>query len=340
MHLDNDKLKQAIFLIFLFVLGGFLFYLLIGFLSAFLGAVVFYVLLRQPFFYLTLKAKRRWNKSLATGVLMFASFLVLVLPVFLVSVMLSGKVSYLITHYAEILALAQDASNQLKEYIGIDLFSTDTAGKLAGLAAGILPQFVSATANAVMDVFVLYFLLYFMLSNAAQLERSVRQNLPFHDTNDQILLRELKSQTVSNAIGVPVIAIAQGIAAGLGYWIFGVDQPFFWAVISAMLSIIPVVGATIVWIPLAIFLYINGHHLSAIAMVVYFVAGVGMLDNFLRFGLQKRLGDTHPLITFFGVIIGLSLFGFVGLIFGPLLISYFILLLRIYRNEYFEQEAR
>src|ERR1043165_2779508 len=99
MQLDNDKLKQAIFLIALFVLGGFLFWLLSGFLIAFLCAVVFYVLLRQPFFYLTQRAHRKWSPAMATSILMFASFLVLVLPVFLVSVMLSGKIGYLVTHY-------------------------------------------------------------------------------------------------------------------------------------------------------------------------------------------------------------------------------------------------
>lgn len=338
MHLNNEKLKQSLFLIALFVLGGFLFWLLKGFLSAFLGAVVFYVLLRQPYFYLTEKAKRKWGKTIAASVLMLASFVVMVLPVFLVSVMLSGKVSYLVSHYEEILALCQDASNQLKEYVGIDLFSTDTAAKLGSYAADILPQFVSATANAVVDVFVLYFLLYFMLSNARVFEDYARKNLPFKDENDALLLSELKTQTVSNSIGIPVIALAQGIAAGIGYWIFGIDEPFFWAVISAMLSVIPVVGATIVWVPLAIFLYISGNHWQAVALSIYFLAGVGMLDNVLRFALQKRLGDTHPLVTFFGVVIGLSLFGFVGLIFGPLLISYFLLLLKIYRNEYLGEE--
>lgn len=338
MHLNNDQLKQSIFLIALFVLGGFLFYLLSGFLSAFLGAVVFYVLLRQPYFYLTQKAKRKWNRTLAVSVLMFLSFLVLVLPVLLVSVMLSGKVGYLITHYEEILVLFQNASNQIKDYVGIDLFSADTANRLTMFAANSIPHFLSATAAIAADIFVLYFLLFFMLGNAAEFEIYVRKNLPFNDRNDALLLSELKTQTISNSIGIPIIAIAQGIAAGIGYWIFGIDEPFFWAVISAMLSVIPVIGATIVWVPLAVFLYISGSHWQAVALCIYFIAVVGMLDNVLRFVLQKKLGDTHPLVTFFGVIIGLPLFGFVGLIFGPLLISYFLLLLKIYRNEYFGEE--
>lgn len=336
MHLDNDKLKQSLFLVTLFILGGFLFYLLRGFLSSFLGAVVIYVLLRQPFFYLTQKTKYKWNKPVATVVLMGLSFVVLVLPVFLVSVMLSGKVSYLFTHYEDILALIQDWSNSLQQYIGVDLLSADMVGKLTGIAANVVPQFISATANAVADVFVLYFLLFFMLVNAGETEKYVRSNMPFHDENDRLLLTELKTQTVSNAIGIPVIAMAQGIAAGLGYWIFGVDEPFFWAVISALFSVIPVIGATVVWVPLAVFLYAGGHQWQALALAVYFVAAVGTIDNVLRFALQKKLGDTHPLITFFGVVIGLPLFGFIGLIFGPLLISYFILLLKIYRNEYLD----
>ena len=292
MHLNNDRLKQSLFLIALFVLGGFLLYLLSGFVSAFLGAVVFYVLLRQPYFYLTQKAKRKWNNTLAVSVLMLASFLVLVLPVLLVSILLSGKVSYLITHYEEILLLIQNASNQIKEYVGVDLFSADTANKLTSYAANTIPHFLSATAAIVADIFVLYFLLFFMLSNAAEFESYVRKNLPFNDKNDALLLSELKSQTISNSIGIPIIAIAQGIAAGIGYWVFGIDEPFFWAVISAMLSIIPVIGATIVWVPLALFLYINGNHWQAVALSIYFVAGVGLLDNVLRFALQKKLGDT------------------------------------------------
>src|SRR5688572_1219627 len=123
MYLDNDKLKQWIFLIALFVLGGFVFYLLSGFLSAFLGAVVFYILLRNPFFYLTEKAKRKWNRNLAVVLLMFISFLVLVMPVLLVSVMLSSKVSYIIMHYRDILSLAQEWSLKAKEYLGVDLIT-------------------------------------------------------------------------------------------------------------------------------------------------------------------------------------------------------------------------
>ncbi len=334
MHLNNDRLKQAIFLAALFLLGGLLFWLLKGFLSALLGAVVFYILLRNPLTFLTEKAKRKWNKTLAVSVLMLLSFLLMVMPVLLVSVMLSGKVSYLITHYSDILHVVEEFSNKFSERFGIDVLSADTVDKLAGVAADILPGFVSATAGIVADIFVLYFILYFMLSNAKEFEKYVRENLPFNDENDALLLRELKSQTISNTIGIVVLAVLQAITAYLGYLVFGVKEPFFWAVITGIMSVLPVVGTTVVWVPLSIFLYASGAHWQGIGLGVFGAAVITNVDNVFRFVVQKKLGDIHPLITFFGVIIGLDIFGFVGLIFGPLLISYFILLLKIYRNEY------
>jgi predicted PurR-regulated permease PerM len=340
MQLINpDKLKQILFILVLFVLGSFLFWILKGFLSAFLGALVFYVLLRQPLFYLTEKAKHKWNQTLAVGVLLFLSFFVMVLPVLLVSVMLSGKVGYIINHYQDILRIAEEWSRKAEEYTGINLLSGETVNKLTSLAAQVIPDLLSATLNAVADIFVLYFLLYFMLANAKKFEKLVRDNMPFNDENDALLLKELKSQTVSNSIGILILAILQAITAFIGYLIFGVEEAFFWAIITGIVSIIPVVGTTIVWIPLAVFLYARGYQWHAIALFLYGAAIITNIDNVFRFIVQKKIGDIHPLVTFFGVIVGLSVFGFVGLIFGPLLISYFILLLKIYRKEYSGKQA-
>jgi len=334
MRIDSDKLKQGVFLFVLFALGLFLFWMLKGFLSAFLGATVLYVLLRQPLFYLTERSKKKWNVALATAFLMFCSFMVLVLPFILLSVMMSGKISYLISHYEEILHLAQEWSTKAEEFLGINILSAETVNKLTGLAATVIPGFLTATLNIAADVLVLYFVLYFMLSNARVFEKTVRDNMPFNDENDQLLLTELKSQTISNAIGIPVLAVLQAITAFIGYLILGVDEPFFWAVITGIMSVIPVVGTTIVWIPLSVFLYVGGHQWAGIALFVFGAAVITNIDNLFRFVVQKKIGDIHPLITFFGVIVGLSVFGFVGLIFGPLLISYFLLLVKIYQKEY------
>jgi predicted PurR-regulated permease PerM len=98
---------------------------------------------------------------------------------------------------------------------------------------------------------------------------------------------------------------------------------------------LPVVGAAVIYGPLTIMLFVQGHTGKGIAMAIWGFGVIGLIDNVFRLLINKRLGDIHPLITIFGVIIGIQLFGFIGLIFGPVLIALFILLLRIYSSEFF-----
>jgi predicted PurR-regulated permease PerM len=97
---------------------------------------------------------------------------------------------------------------------------------------------------------------------------------------------------------------------------------------------LPVVGAALAYVPLALIFFANNEVGRGIFMLIYGFGVIGTVDNVFRFTLAKKIGNIHPLVTVFGVIIGLSIFGFIGLIFGPLLISLFLLLLKIYSNEF------
>ena len=119
-----------------------------------------------------------------------------------------------------------------------------------------------------------------------------------------------------------------------------VPDPFFWFVITTIGSMIPFIGTAIGIIPVTILLYAQGMHWQAVAIFIYGMVVVGATDNFIRLYVLKRLSNVHPLITLFGVVVGVPLFGFIGLIFGPLLISLFLLIVKIYKNEYGKNEAR
>jgi len=105
-------------------------------------------------------------------------------------------------------------------------------------------------------------------------------------------------------------------------------------VITGFCALVPVIGTGLVWVPSAGYLLITGHTWQGIFVVLYGGIVLGSLDNVVRFVLAKKMADVHPVVTVLGVIIGLQYFGFLGLIFGPLLISYFIILLKIYYVEY------
>ena len=144
----------------------------------------------------------------------------------------------------------------------------------------------------------------------------------------------------SNAIGIPLLAVIQGAVATLGYFIFGAPSPVLWGFLSCFATIIPIVGAALIWAPLALYMGMTGHCGMAIGLAVYALVVISNVDNLVRFMLQKKMADTHPLITIFGVVIGLSLFGFMGVIFGPLLLSIFVFCVNIFKVEYLEGEGR
>jgi predicted PurR-regulated permease PerM len=178
-----------------------------------------------------------------------------------------------------------------------------------------------------------------MLVAHKRLEAWVYNFLPLKDSNVEFMGKEFKSLVISNALGIPLVAILQGIVGLICYLFLGVNDVWFWFIFTCIASMIPFVGAALAYIPLALILFSQDENVKGIIMLVYGFGVIGTVDNVFRFMLQKKMGDVHPLITVFGVIIGINLFGFIGLIFGPILISMFILLVKIYMNEFVERRT-
>ena len=154
------------------------------------------------------------------------------------------------------------------------------------------------------------------------------------------MLREIHRIVRSNAIVIPLLAVGQGFVAWVGYVIFGVHGTLLWGVLTSFATVIPIVGTALVWVPLALYTGLAGHWGQAVGLLLYGVLVVTQVDNILRMVLQKRLDNAHPLVTIFGVIIGLSLFGFMGVIFGPLLLAMFVFCVDLFKRKYLDRPAR
>lgn len=331
-YLDNERLKQVTFLLILAFLGIILFKELYAFFPGFLGAVTFYILSRKYMFRLV--EERKMGKGWAAALIMVLSFLIILLPIGLLVNMLTSKVTYAITHSSELIKGLEAFNRQMQKSVGINMMTEARLQKLQEYITNVLPSFVGATFNTLTAIAIMYFILYFMLVNARRMEEALYEYIPLKDENVELLAKETKNMVVSNAIGIPLIALIQGVLSLVGYLIFGVPQPVFWFVVTCFTAMLPIIGAAAVYVPMGIFLLSAGQTWQGIAVLVYGFGVVGTSDNLFRMMVAKKIGDVHPLITIFGVIIGVSLFGFIGLIFGPLLISLFIVLLQIYSNEY------
>ena len=330
--IDQNRIRQIFFLLIILLLGLLLFLELYFFIPALLGAVTLYIIMHRCLFYLT--EKKKWRKGLTVLFLMLASMVVILLPVWILIDMLSSKISYAVHHSSEAVEALKKIATRIEQQFDINIVNKENLSKFNNTVAQTLPKIVSATFDTVATVFFMYFILYFMLMNGRKMELRLYEYLPVKDENVGKLRKEVNNMVISNAIGIPVIAVLQGIVGLIGYLIIGVKDPMFWFVVTCITAMIPVVGAALAYLPLALIFFANSQNWQGFFMLIYGFGIIGTVDNVFRFTLQKKIGNIHPLITVFGVIIGLKIFGFIGLIFGPLLISLFILLVKIYSSEF------
>ena len=217
----------------------------------------------------------------------------------------------------------------ISDQIDASSMSEELTKSIASLLGGTFSTFIAIS--------IMYFMLFFMLTNRKQFRDVLIDYIPINKDNIKTLGDEMYEMVRSNALGIPLVAIAQGIVALIGFLIFGVENPFFWALVVTIGSMIPFVGNFLGTIPVFILALSNGDTFQAYGVLLYGIIVVGVTDNVIRLYVLKKLDNVNPLITLVGVLIGIPLFGFIGLIFGPLLISMFLLILRIYKKEYSDQ---
>ena len=329
--LNPSLVRQIFVLLVIIFLGILIFKEIIPYLSGVLGAITLYVLMRKWMKRLVL---RGWNKSLAASVLMIGSFIGILIPIALIVFMLTAKIGKAVANSEKVIIAVKEQIVKTEEYIGYDISNNIDSESITTWVSTNLKSLAGGTFNAFIAIGIMYFMLYYMLISRNKMNSIMETYIPLASKHIKIIGNESDISVRSNALGIPLVAIIQGVIALIGFLIFGVPDPFFWFVITAVGSMIPFIGTAIGIVPVTILLLSQGMEWQAIAILIYGIVVVGSTDNIVRLYILKRLSSVHPLITLFGVVVGVPLFGFIGLIFGPLLISLFLLILKIYKTEY------
>jgi predicted PurR-regulated permease PerM len=328
----DHKVNRLIFLVFILIIGSFLIYSLMAFFTAFLAAIMFYVLSKQPVEWLV--KKKKWRRSWAAILVILSSFFIILLPISILGTMMYQEIALVATNFSAVTEPLTQFDNFLKKEFQFSLLSAQNISKLQVYVTNFVSSALTQGMNLFSSIIMMYFFLYFMIMNAGRMEAALYLFLPFKRNQVALFGRELRAQTFSNAVGLPLIGVIQGLFAYAAFLITGMTDPGFWAVVAGFASVIPIVGTGLVWIPAGIYMLIMGQNWQGIFLLIWGGVVLSSMDNVVRFLLAKKMADVHPVITVLGVIIGLHYFGITGLIFGPLLISYFIILLRIYYQEY------
>lgn len=304
------------------------------FFGGLLGAATIYILLRRQMIYLT--GQRRWRRSIAASVLVVEAVLCFLVPISLIVWLLVVKIQDITLDPQKLVGHVKHLADLVEAKTGYDLWQENNLASLLSYLPKLGQWVVKNIMSFGVNVVALLFVLYFMLIGGCRMEQYVREILPFSRGVTSDVMREVRMIVRSNAIGIPLLAVAQGVVAYAGYVLFRVPEPLLWGVVTCFATIIPIVGTALVWVPIALFLALDSRWGGAVGLLLFGSLVITQIDNVVRFVLQKKLADTHPLVTIFGVIIGLSLFGFMGVIFGPLLLEMFIFCVDLFKRRYLD----
>lgn len=324
-------IRQVFVLLLILFISVLIFKELMPYLAGVLGAITIYVLLRRWMIYLV---KNGWNSNIAAFSLMVFSFVCILLPVAGIILMLGSKISDAVTNSEQLVEIIKNQTQKIENKFGFDLSANVEASQISSWVTENIEVFAGGTLNTLLSIALMYFLLYFMLTNRSELRNSLYDYIPISEKNLKIIGSESRAIVRSNAIGIPLVAIAQGIVALIGFLIFNIENPFFWFIVTVVGSMIPFIGTLLGILPVFILTMVSGNTFAAWGILIYGFVVVGSADNLIRLIVLKKLDNVHPLITLIGVIVGVPLFGFIGLIFGPLLISLFLVIVKIYKKEF------
>lgn len=325
------------------------------FFSLLLTTLIFTFIIFRPFwvvltlgvsFAIVLKPLYKWflkkipaSLSSLTTVILFT--IVLLGPIFgIFAIVLNQSQSlyeYVVSQggTSPLIELAESYINKFLP-AGTSINLQDKISELIISLSGNIAQIFSTTLSALFSFILMLLAIYYFLKDGSKWKKEIVALSPLNDEDDQKIINKL-TLAVSGVIkGYLLIAIVQGFLMGIGLWIFGVPNAALWGVVAGLASLIPMLGTAVVSTPAIIYLFIAGDMVQAIGLLTWSVILVGLVDNFLNPILISGKTHIHPLLILFSVLGGLSLFGPIGVLVGPLCLALLYVLVSIYRSEYRE----
>ena len=327
----DSKRDRGAFLIF--VLGMGLVYALWPFSTGLVGAPVLYVVFSPVYRWLA----RGMKPGLAAALVVLLGVILVLGP----GVSLVG----IIAGEAQDMAKGVIRSPLLARLRELRIGPYDVGAQIEAIGSSIVAWIGSSALGLIgtatrlgIQLTIAFFGLYYLLLEPQTAWRQVQPFIPFSRQNAELLRTRFRDVTISTLIGTGLTATVQGVLVGVAFWAAGMENALFWGVVTIVLAILPVVGSGLVWGPGALSLALEGQYGRAIALALWGVIVVGNVDNVIRPLVFRRWAQIHPFITIIGAFAGIQYFGLLGLLIGPLAISYFFELIRMYRAEYLEDE--
>ncbi|HEX8327354.1 MAG TPA: AI-2E family transporter [Hymenobacter sp.] len=312
-------------------LAGLIVFGLAQYLTAFLAAGILFVVFRP--WWVALVHRRKWNPTLVTVGLLLVTVVVIIIPFYALSSLLIERLVVFAKNPGQILEVLHRLERATGFKIAEQVNVRQTLLQGAGKVSGWLPTLANSALNFLVIVGLMLFTMYYMFKQEAGFLRGLHRYLPFRSDTLNELGESLKNNVNANVLGQVLVALVQAILTGLTLWIFKVPDPLFWTVVAFFMAFLPVLGTPLVWGPAALYQFSQGQNTQGIGILLVGFIVIINVDNLLRILLAKRMGDIHPLVTLVGLVLGVQIFGIIGLVVGPLLVSYLLVLMQVFRRE-------
>lgn len=335
--MKNERLQ----IIFFFVLLIASIALLLALAYPFIGALTISLTLAISFRFLFRKFVKKFGgqRGWAAGATILVIIFIVIIPLSLIGTKVFQEISDIYLNYTSdgteqgILGqLSGTANGWLAKYFpGVNFDLQTYAQKGIEWMFMNLNDIFSSALKIVFNLFIIFITIFYLFKDGHKLRQTILRLSPLDNAESATVANQLEATINSVVKGTIVIAIVQGLLAGVGFSLFGISEPVLWAILTTIASILPGFGTGLVFLPMVIYLLTTGAYGSALGLAIWGTLIVGLIDNFLRPLLLEHDIKIHPLLIFLSVLGGLSMFGTLGFILGPLILSTAFSLSRIYQ---------
>ena len=351
----KSRLAIVFFLVCFAAVTYFLYRIFAPFLSVLAWAIVLAVIFYPLFERILSRVRRRRN--VAAAITCFLILLLIVLPVTFLGIIITQQSIALYQNLQEQSGSLTDFSARLKEWqskpsiqwltaqaqkwFGTGEFDLekglrDAASNVSRFLMGRGPSFIRGVGEMIFHFFLMLITMFFLLRDGPLLMEVIKSSSPLPAAYESEIIRKFEDVTYATFFGSLLTAVVQGAAACLLFLSLGLPTPLFWGAVVSLMSLVPIVGALIVWLPWAAYLILAGHTARGIILLAVGMLVVSSIDNFLKPMIIQGRTNMHPLLVFFSVLGGLQAFGFLGILLGPFLVALFVSFLNFYRDEFRE----
>jgi predicted PurR-regulated permease PerM len=353
-HVRSFLTRGQIFAAAFFLVLLFLLYQASRFIAPFLSAIIWaaiIVIVLYPLYTRLLKLVHH-RRNLASGIMTGFTLVLVIGPAVLLFALLTAQIVDLFSAAAEFVRTGQcelvwvrlraSSLGSLLDHpalaeLDINSRIIKSLGDLSAGMAGQLGLLLKNALLAVLNLFIMLFVIFFFFRDGKTYAAELTDLLPFPKNHKQAILEKLENTFSAVLNGLFLVALLQGFLAGLGFFIFGVPYGIFWGFLAMLAALLPFGGTALIWIPGALYLFLKGATVKAVLLAVWGALLVSTPDNFLKPILIGRKAKLPTFFLFLGILGGIHVYGILGVLFGPLVVTLLTAFLQTYREEFSEQ---